>query len=137
MNDFEEPFSCINSQLKIIIRDLINDALANDKRFSQHKMRIEALEATVQAQAIGLQNVYDQFSKLTDAKFLADWNAQKESWEKSKQNMKLQIADQLNIYKEYYASLKKVNNIIELSEIDDALVARVAKVCKTFEDIDE
>lgn len=95
---------------------------------------LKALDRTIKANQIGLQNVYDQFTKVTDANFIRDWTAEKKMIEKKLDDMQKTIDETFKFVNSCQKKMAVINDLYSLRNVDTVMITKLAHLLKAIEE---
>lgn len=97
---------------------------------------VACLKEEVKANNIGMNNVYNEFSKVTDGSFIRDWEKEKQSLELKMKQMINELDEIRKYVNKCYSKISAINSLYSLRDTDDQVISKIAKIVDIIGDND-
>lgn len=115
-------------------REIEQDWLPIIKGYSKRMAQIEHL---VQQHTIGVQNVYDQFAKITDTELLANFNNMSREFKRDLHEIQAQCNQSNEFVKRCEKKMSVINDIYSLRNVNSGLIQRIASIVNAIKEDNE
>jgi len=96
--------------------------------------RIQSIESILRSQSIGLQNVYNEFSKLTDSDFLSGFNVKLHEFKNEFKKMKKEIDRCTEFMEKGHKKMSTISEFYSLGTLNPNFIKKIALIVKLLQD---
>ena len=115
--------------------DELSRAMLNHKyNFDFNQTQINSIKEMIQEHAIGVQNVYDQFKKITDTEFLSDFSRMENGVKEKIKSMEKNISIIHKSFQNCYEKMNIISDLFSLKNTSTPLIEDISKIISMLKD---